>query len=214
MEPGSEINDRAAPISALNQLLYCAHRCYLMHVCGEMEDNEHIWRGRRLHRRSDRGEGGAVKDAGGERGRVARARPVQSARLGIAGVIDVVEFPGAGPPRVVEYKRGRAPADGVWRNDAIQVCAQALCLEEELGACCAEAFIYYEQSGGRRRVELDEGLRAETEAACARLRRILRGEEVPAPREGPQCEGCSLRGICMPRAYARMEHGSDPWEAA
>jgi CRISPR-associated exonuclease Cas4 len=203
-----------APISALNQLLYCAHRCYLMHVCGEMEDNEHVWRGRRLHRRSDRGEGGRVKDAQGEGVQVVRARPVESARLRIAGVIDVVEFPAAGPPRVVEFKRGRAPADGAWRNDAIQVCAQALCLEEELGVRCAEAFIYYEQSGGRRRVELDEGLRAETEAACLRLRRILRREEVPAPREGPQCEGCSLRGICMPRAYELAGRARDPWEAA
>lgn len=216
-----------APISALNQLLYCAHRCYLMHVCGEMEDNVHIWRGRRLHRRSDRGEGGQVSTAAGTL-RIARARPVASVRLGIMGVIDQVEFPPDGPPRVIEYKRGRAPTprldaeggdgeavggrEGAWPNDAVQVCAQVLCLEDELGVHCDEAFVYYEQSGGRRRVALDERLRNKTHKACARLVGILNRNEVPMPREGPQCEGCSLRGICIPRAYTRAAESTDPWE--
>lgn len=188
-------------ISALNQLFYCAHRCFLMHRCGEMEANHHVWQGRRLHRRADR-PGHSVR-AGTT---VYRARSVESTSLGIMGVLDVLEqWSGGGC--VVEYKHGHAPTVGVWPNDAVQVCAQVLCLEEE-GMINLKADIYYEGSGCRREVVLSSELREQTREACRRLSNVINGTERTLPILGPHCEGCSVKGICLPQAQKRHNY----WE--
>jgi CRISPR-associated exonuclease Cas4 len=181
-----------APISALNQLLYCPHRAFLMHRCMEMEANEHVWRGRALHRRVDRGESE-------HRGEIAieRSRWVSSSVLGIVGVIDQLErHPGG--YRIVEFKRGQAPAEGVWPNDAIQIAAQALCLEEG-GVSVSEGVVYYERSGARRSFPMTAELKEQARAACLRLIAILSGAERTSPVWGLKCRGCSMVDTCLPQ---------------
>lgn len=191
------------PLSALNQLVYCPHRAFLMHRCMEMEANEHVWRGRALHRRVDRGE---AEQRGGVR--IERSRWVSSETLGISGVADQVEHHPEGC-HVVEFKRGRAPAAGVWPNDAVQVVAQALCLEEA-GERVVLGVIYYERSSIRRPFELTEAMRSQTRAACAELVAVLNGTTRTSPQWGPRCLGCSMVDTCLPQGNSDAQLWAEP----
>ncbi len=208
MGPDSE-GDDLVPLSALNALLYCDRRAALRHLDGLYVHNEHTIRGDRLHARADRP--GFEKRKGV---RTERGLWVASRRLGLYGRADLVEFrrdPGAkrgrGVPAVevafpVEYKRGRKRR---WDNDEVQLCAQALCLEEMLAADVPAGAIYHEQSKARREVEFDADLRARTEAAVAALHALLGSGRVPPAVLKPQCRGCSLRGHCLPEAFGEPD---------
>lgn len=194
------------PLSALNALLYCDRRAALRHLDNLYVHNEHTRRGDSLHRRADR--------PGFERRmgvRTERSLWIASRRLRLYGRADLVEFrrdPGRKAPGVafvetphpVEYKRGKARR---WSNDDVQLCAQALCLEEMLGRPVPDGSIYHAQSKKRRDVAFTPELRAETEAAVARLHELLASDAAPPPVRKPQCRGCSLRGHCLPEAFAR-----------
>jgi CRISPR-associated exonuclease Cas4 len=176
-------------ISALNQYVFCPRRCALMHVEGVWSDNEHTVKGTLLHERAD--APGYETDAGG---RVLRAVPLYSKRHGLAGKADVVELKG-GVPAPVEYKKGRRRR---FENDDVQLCAQGLCLEEMFGVEVPGGFVYHAESRRRREVAFDERLRAETLEAAASVRRLLAEGRVPAAVLLPRCDGCSLRGVCLP----------------
>ncbi len=99
----------------------------------------------------------------------------------------------------VEYKRGKARR---WNNDDVQLCAQALCLEEMLGQPVPVGAVYHAQSKSRREVLFTPELRAETASAIDRLHALLASDRVPPPVLKPRCRGCSLRGHCLPEAFA------------
>lgn len=197
--------DDLVPLSALNALLYCDRRAALRHLDDLYVHNEHTRRGDSLHRRADRPGFERRKGTRTERGLW-----IASRRLRLYGRADLVEFrrdPGRKRPGVplvesafpVEYKRGKARR---WDNDDVQLCAQALCLEEMLGRPVPEGAVYHAVSKTRRDVAFDPGLRAETEAAVARLHDLLASGRIPPPVLKPQCRGCSLRGHCLPEAFA------------
>ena len=198
--------DDLVPLSALNALLYCDRRAALRHLDGLYVHNEHTLKGDSLHKRADRP--GFEKRKGV---RTERALWIVSKRLRLYGRADLVEFhrePGKrrrGEPPVevavpVEYKRGKRKK---WLNDDVQLCAQALCLEEMLGKAVPRGAVYHEQSKSRREVEFTRELRQETESAVERLHSLLESGQVPAPVIKPRCRGCSLRGHCLPEAFAR-----------
>jgi len=178
------------PLSMLNQLEYCARRFYLMYVCGEMEINAAVLDGIQRHERAH--------TAGAEtRGEWTAYRRVYlwSDRLRIAGYADVVEEQ-AGGLTPVEYKRGKL---GRWLNDHVQLCAQALCLEERVGrpGAIAQGYIFYFGSRRRQAVALTAELRACTEAAVAKAFELAKGE-LPAASSSPRCRDCSLEPVCLP----------------
>jgi CRISPR-associated exonuclease Cas4 len=179
------------PISMLNQLEYCERRFWLMYVQGEMEVNAPVLEGIQQHERAH--TGGLERD-----GETSARRRVYlwSDRLQVAGFADVVEeqvevlVP-------VEYKHGRM---GRWLNDHIQLCAQALCLEERTGRPVERGAIFYWRSRRRVEVELTPELRARTEAAVARALALLAADRMPPPLDHhAKCRDCSLEGICLPR---------------
>jgi CRISPR-associated exonuclease Cas4 len=197
--------DDLVPLSALNALLYCDRRAALRHLDGLYVHNEHTLRGDSLHQRAD--TPGYEKRKGV---RTERGLWIASRRLGLFGRADLVEFrrePGKrrrSEPIVevvspVEYKRGKKRR---WDNDDVQLCAQALCLEEMLGTAVPRGAVYHEQSKSRREVEFTPSLRTETEEAVARLHALLASGQIPPPVLKPQCRGCSLRGHCLPEAFA------------
>lgn len=194
--------DDYPPLSALNHLLYCPRRCALLRIDGIWVENQHTLGGtldhRRAHTASERTERSR---------RTARGLRLVSHRLRIAGVADLVEFRAEVPggveiPYPVEYKRGRRRR---WDNDEVQLCAQALCLEEMLGAAVPSGAIYHTKSRGRREVEFTTALRDETEAAIGRLHDLLASRRVPTAELKPQCRGCSIRGVCLPEIFSRPE---------
>lgn len=179
------------PISMLNQLEYCERRFWLMYVCGEMDINAPVLEGIQQHERAHseglRREGETT---------IHRRVYLWSDRLRVSGFADVVEER-AGELIPVEYKHGRM---GRWLNDHIQLCAQAICLEERTGRPVRRGEIFYWRSRRRVRVDITPELRAHTEEAVARAFALLETGQIPPPlNRRAKCRDCSLEGICLPR---------------
>jgi len=138
--------------------------------------------------------------------RIARGVPLRSLRLGLVGVADVVEFhridKGIWQPFPVEYKRGKPKLD---HSDAVQLCAQALCLEEMLSVVVAEGALFYGKTRRRTDVAFDEGLRRETKETAARARDLITTGVTPPPVYAKRCESCSLVAECMPKVIAKQK---------
>lgn len=188
-------DDAYIPISALQHYLYCPRQCALIHVERLWKENVHTAEGRLLHERSDRPSNEKRRGV-----RTATALPVVSERWNIAGIADVVEFRlerGKKHPYPVEYKRGRPKAH---RADDVQLCAQALCLEEMLQVDVPEGALFYGKMRRRQVVRLDIGLRALTLETIAAVRAMLNTNHTPtATYEPKRCDACSLIELCRPR---------------
>ncbi len=184
------------PISMLNQYAYCPRRFWLMYVQGEMAINAAVLEGtlqhERVHTAGHATAGGAV--------RYRRLR-LWSDEWGLTGFADLVEEQ-AGLLIPVEYKRGKM---GKWLNDHLQLCAQALCLEERTGQQLPYGYIFYWRSRRRVRVELDAALRAKTTATIAEIRELLAQTRMPLPDQPyAKCRDCSLEPICLPREVKQL----------
>ncbi len=179
------------PISALQHLLFCQRQCALIHVERIWTENLFTAEGRILHEKVDSGPD-FVKDGR----RVARSLPLRSLRLGLSGIADVVEFGPDGAAFPVEYKRGRSKSED-W--DRVQLCAQAMCLEEMLGMRIESGALFYGKTRRRAQVEFDQELRTKTEDAAARLHCLIEAGQTPPARYEAKCESCSLLALCMPR---------------
>jgi CRISPR-associated exonuclease Cas4 len=192
--------DDLLPISALQHLLFCERQCALIHIEGLWVENRLTVEGRHLHDKAD--EGPSETRAGV---RIARGLALRSLRLGLVGKADVVEFhrpsSSGGPARPfpVEYKRGRPKKH---HADKVQLCAQALCLEEMLGAAVPAGALFYDRTKRRLDVEFDDALRRLTEETAGRLRRLIVSRTTPVAVREPKCDSCSLLEVCLPDAMA------------
>jgi CRISPR-associated exonuclease Cas4 len=175
-------------ISALEHYSYCPRQCALIHVEQTFEENLFTIRGQIAHERVD-SAGDSI-----ERGvKVARALPLWSDRLGLRGKSDLVEFRDSGP-YPVEYKLGRRA--GIHAD--LQLCAQALCLEEMLGADVRRGAVYYHGLRRRHEVEFDASLRAMTLRAVEAVRELIRSQHLPPAPNDARCPACSLLNACLP----------------
>jgi CRISPR-associated exonuclease Cas4 len=186
-------------ISALQHYVFCPRQCALIHI-------EQIWtesgltaEGRLMHER--------VHEEGNEsRGdlRIARGVHLRSLRLGLIGVADVVEFHRVSKtiwhPFPVEYKRGKPKFD---HCDAVQLCAQALCLEEMLKTDIPSGALFYGRTRRRTDISFDNALRQETEETIDHVRVLLESGKTPLPAYEKRCERCSLIGSCLPKKIER-----------
>jgi CRISPR-associated exonuclease Cas4 len=198
--------DDLLPLSALQHLLFCQRQCALIHIEGLWDENRLTALGKRLHERAHReGERELRGDVC-----IARGVRLRSLRLGLAGKADVVEFhrldaagvplagvPGLWRPFPVEYKRGRPKRN---RCDEVQLCAQALCLEEMLGTDVPAGALFYGTTRRRFDVALGAALRAETEDAARRLHAMIGSGVTPRIAREPKCDHCSLAALCLPEA--------------
>ena len=192
-----EESDNPIPISSLNQYAYCPRRCALIHVEQTFEENIYTMRGRDLHERTDTPEASGWEDGI----RVERALPLWSRRLGLIGKADVVEFHGE-TPYPVEYKTGRLHQ---YINDDLQVCAQAICLEEMTGREVPRGAIYHHSSRRRREVVFDPLLRAKVEETVAAIRQMMTDKFIPPPVNDARCKHCSLLESCMPAVIGERQ---------
>lgn len=182
-------------LSALQHYAFCPRRCALIHVEQQWEENGHTALGRLMH---ENAHAGASRMRDGVK--VVTDLELRCARLGLHGRADVVEFHRAGSawqPYPVEYKKGR-PRPGGKEADQIQLCGQALCLEEMLGTAVAEGAIFYGEARRRQPVLFDAALRARTEEVIQAVRILLERGETPAPGAGKWCAACSLQECCLP----------------
>lgn len=183
-------------LSALQHYVFCPRQCALIHVEGAWDENVYTVRGNILHEKVDTDtyvNRGAIKTVRGLR--------IHSARLGIVGRADVVEFHKAkdGSQEVfpVEFKSGQPKHD---ISDEVQLCAQALCLEEMLNTTVKEGAFFYGRIRRRVRVKIDNALRKQTENIISAVHDLVSNKRVPAARYMQKCKRCSLEDICQPKA--------------
>jgi len=183
------------PIAALNHYSYCPHRCWRMFCAGEFTGNQYTIEGTSLHERVHTQGDGHREDSW-----QVRAIWLKSERYGLIGKADLIEESnGCWYP--VEYKRSHR---GEFDNDELQVCAQALCLEELLGQPVMQGYIYYAQSHQRQRVEISAELRQAAIATIAAVRKLLETGAMPPATYTPRCRGCSLYSQCLPQATVKV----------
>jgi CRISPR-associated exonuclease Cas4 len=203
--------DQLLPVSALQHLVFCERQAALIHLEQVWADSAATVEGAHLHEAVDAGTGESRGDI-----RVARGLSVRSLRLGLSGKADVVEFrrvagsvepgvelPGSQGgflPFPVEYKRGKPKRH---RADEVQLCAQALCLEEMLGVPVPEGALFYGKTRRRLAVSFDRALRELTERAAVRLHQLFTTRITPSAVWEEKCRECSLLDICQPRALSR-----------
>ena len=195
--------DILVPISALEHFSYCPRQCALIHVEQTFDENVFTVRGHLAHERTDAGE--QSMRAGIQQ---MRSLPIHSDEYGLVGRADVVELHPEGPIPV-EHKVG--PAAGV--HAEIQLCAQALCLEEMFNTRIRSGWIYSHSTKRRREVPIDDALRERTRETIAAVRTQLIQQQVPAPVNDSRCRNCSLINACLPqvvgaRARVRGHQGA------
>jgi len=183
------------PLSAVQHVVFCERQCALIHVEQIWDENLFTAEGRIMHERvheRDRESRGDV--------RIERGVPLRSLRLGLIGKADMVEFhrtEGAKwQPFPVEYKRGKPKPDDC---DKVQLCAQAICLEEMLDMNVPCGALYYGKTRHRLNVTFDQSLRKETERAARKAREMIQDGVTPKAVYTKKCKSCSLQVHCMPK---------------
>jgi len=189
--------DDLLPISALQHLAFCERQWALIHLEQQWRENVLTVEGKQMH---DRVHDVDESECRGSV-RIVRSLRLRSLRLGLVGQADVVEFDefGEEPPRIIEYKHGKPKID---HCDDVQLCAQALCLEETLHVTIPSGEFFYGKPRRRHRVLFSEELRKETEGLAARLHELTEQGETPPARYEPKCDHCSLIDICLPKTTA------------
>lgn len=201
--------DDLLPISALQHWLFCPRQCALIHLEQAWSENQLTAQGRVLHDRAHN----APSESRGDL-RVIRGLRLCSRELGLTGQADVVELhlPQPDTPleqqanipglvgrwiiQPVEYKRGRPKQADC---DRVQLCAQAMCLEEMLQVGIVEGTLFYGQPHRRETVVLDNPLRQLTCQTAVQIHQMIRGSQTPSGEYSPQCRSCSLIDTCMPK---------------
>lgn len=193
------------PLSALQHFAFCPRQFALIHIEQQWQENLRTTEGHILHERAH--DAKLTEKRGGLL--TARAMPVASPALGVSGECDVVEFhqcdtgialhgrAGLWQPVPVEYKRGKPRETD--DADAIQLCAQALCLEYMLGCTIPKAYLYYGTPARRTAVTLDADLRARVQALSNEMHACYARGYTPRPKPAARCKSCSLNGCCLPR---------------
>jgi len=185
------------PLSALQHYLFCPRQCALIHVERQWFENKFTAEGKVMHDRVDKGgdrDQGSIK--------IEYSLPLACHELGLVGQADVVEFhlmdkkSKTWVPYPVEYKRGKPKKDN---SDKVQLCAQALCLEEMYQTRIPEGALFYGKTRRRQQVFLNSELRQETIETARLLHIMIRERITPEPFYDAKCESCSFLDFCMPR---------------
>ncbi|MCL4491533.1 MAG: CRISPR-associated protein Cas4 [Nitrospirae bacterium] len=194
-----ESTDDFIMLSALQHYAYCPRQCALIHIEQIWNENLFTAEGRLMHDKAD-----SNKHESRGNVRIDYSVPLRSFRLGLIGKADVVEFhrqdDGIWLPFPVEYKRGKPKSDDC---DRVQLCAQAICLEEMLNVEIKEGALFYGQTRRREDVIFDTALRQETEDTAKKVHELIKSGITPKAEYSKKCERCSLLEVCMPKTCGK-----------
>ena len=191
-------------ISGIQHFIFCRRQWALIHIENQWQENLRTVEGNIVHEKCH--DEGFTEKRGDLL--ICRGLRVFSAKLGISGQCDVVEFTkssagatllgreGLWQPCPVEYKRGKPKADN---SDILQLCAQAICLEEMLCCDIPVGYMYYDEPHRREKVELTPDLREEVAAMFAEMRAYYVKGHTPKAKPTKKCSNCSLKNICLPK---------------
>lgn len=190
-------------LSGLQHFIFCRRQWALIHIEHQWAENLRTVEGNLLHQRCH--DSGSSESRGGLL--ILRNLRIFSAQLGISGACDVVEFradaqgiplqghAGTWIPYPVEYKRGKPKEH---QADELQLCAQAMCLEESLCCPIPEGALYYGESRRRQSVAFSENLRATVSHSLAEMHELYRRGHTPRVKPSKACNACSLKELCLP----------------
>ncbi len=195
-------------LSGIQHFNFCRRQWALIHIEQQWEENVRTVEGAHLHRKADQP---MLREKRGDK-LIVRALPVQSRRLGISGICDVVEFvrdsagvPLAGEeglylPYPVEYKRGKPKRND---SDRSQLVAQLICLEEMLMCELSMGYLYYDEIKHRVEVPVTEADKAKVKQSLDEMRHYYERNHTPRAKTGPHCQSCSLNVVCLPEMLER-----------
>ncbi len=196
--------DDLLPLSALQHIVFCPRQCALIHVEQLWAENRLTAEGRIMHervhdeRRESRGDV-----------RIEYGVALRSLRLGLIGKADVIEYHRntedsmqSWIPFPVEYKRGRPKKDD---SDRVQLCAQALCLEEMLDVTICSGALFYGKTRRRVDVVFNDALRHKTEETARRVHELINAGKTPEPVYSKKCDSCSFIGVCLPKNVGKQK---------
>lgn len=177
-------------LSALEHHIYCPRQCALIHVDGIWAENKDTIRGRRVHRRVDTPGGRRERDR-----LIIRALPLHSDRYGLAGRSDAIEIQPDGSLVPIEHKAGVSHS----RAARVQLCGQALCLEDMFECDVPTGWIWYGGTKRRERVDIDRELRELTTEVAEKIRAEIIDGVLPEPVNDERCTACQLEPTCLPQ---------------
>ena len=183
--------DDLIQLSSVEHYSYCPRQCALIHVEQTFDENLYTLRGRAVHENVDVESSHCKEDIKYE-----RALPIWSKRLNLVGKADMVEFHG-NVPYPVEYKSGKHRAG---HHENLQVCAQAICLEEMLGVKVEKGAIFWHASRERKEIIFTEDMRKQVEEVASAVHRMITERYLPPPVNDKRCRDCSLKESCLPAA--------------
>ncbi|KQO14754.1 CRISPR-associated protein Cas4 [Paenibacillus sp. Leaf72] len=195
-------------LSGIQHFNFCRRQWALIHIEQQWEENVRTVEGAHLHRKADQP---MLREKRGDK-LIVRALPVQSRRLGISGICDVVEFvrdssgvPLAGEeglylPYPVEYKRGKPKRND---SDRSQLVAQLICLEEMLMCELSMGYLYYDEIKHRVEVPVTEADKVRVKQSLDEMRHYYERNHTPRAKTGPHCQSCSLNTVCLPEMLER-----------
>ena len=188
-------------LSALQHYVFCPRQCALTHIEQTWTESGLTAEGRIMHEKVHE----ANRESRGDV-RIEYGTPLRSLRLGLIGKADVVEFhrltENTWQPFPVEYKRGKPKPDDC---DKVQLCAQAMCLEEMLGIEIQRGALFYGKTRRRLAVVFDNTLRSKTEDIAGKARALIESGQTPQPVFSKRCKSCSLFGECLPKTIEKRK---------
>jgi CRISPR-associated exonuclease Cas4 len=200
------------PLSGLQHMQFCERRWALVQIEGVWEDNRFTAEGTVIHEKAHSSQ---IESRPGVL--IRRTIPLHSFRLGLSGQADIIEFLPVNPgepgvsfdnrrglwrPYPIEYKRSKDKAGSVAYR--VQLCAQALCLEEMLTVDVPEGAIYDGGTKRRQLVAFDSPLREEVEATARHMHELFKAGVTPAPVFKKACHSCSLKDRCFPETLGTL----------
>ena len=191
-------------LSGLQHFAFCRRQWALIHIENQWAENYRTIDGKLMHENAhDQG----FRESRGEV-LIVRGLAIHSSQLGVSGQCDIVEFHrdpdgitlrdrvGLWQPYPVEYKRGR-PKNG--QADELQLCAQAMCLEEMLCCSISEGALYYGETRHRLTIQFSPDLRAQVQSSIAQMHDLYRKRYTPKVKPSKGCNACSLKDLCVPK---------------
>lgn len=185
-------SDEFVMLSALQHFVYCPRQFALIHLEQVWQENIYTLRGLRVHERVDSPTHELIEGV-----RVERSLALVSRQHQLRGVADVVEFLGDGVPFPVEYKSGGRKVKDA---DRVQLCAQAMCLEEMFGMAVPRGALFYHKSKRRVEVVFDGGLRSLVSETVRAIQDLWVTQVMPRPVADARCDDCSLAEACIPHS--------------
>lgn len=185
------------PLSGIQHYRFCTRQCAFIHTEQIWRENYFTAHGRTLH---DKVHNDTGESRGGKR--IERCLDIASPMLGLSGQTDAVEFYDDGTVCPVEYKRGTVKED---ITDEVQLCAQAMCLEEMLHVSIEVGYLFYEKIRRREKVLLTPELRSQTQKLADEYHTLIASGEIPPAVYSKKCESCSLIDSCFPETVGRSK---------